>query len=150
MNDSNNNAQQALEQYKAKLTDLGNLGTRQSSMTMYYISIVSAIFGLLALKEGKVFEIEITMLITLCTVGILVCILWFLSLNYFRNLFRAKLSVLTQMETTLPFQTLAAESEIISKHKIKSWIRIERIVPIIFGLLFFVLIIIRVLKYWNI
>jgi hypothetical protein len=136
----------SLEQYKAKLADLGNLGNRHTSMTMYYVSIVSAIFGLLALKERAIADIETSILLVVCTVGLLICVLWFLSLSFFRNLFRAKLSVLKQMEATLPYQTFISESEIILKHKINSWMRIERIVPIIFGLLFFTLVIIRIAK----
>jgi len=140
---SNVTVDQTLEQYKAKLADLGNLGTRHTSMTMYYVSIVSAIFGLLALKERAFADIETSILLVVCTVGFLICVLWFLNISFFRNLFRVKLTVLTQMESTLPCQTFASEAEIIRNHKMNSWTRIELIVPIVFGFLFFALIIIR-------
>lgn len=137
---------QALEQYKAKLADLGNLGGRHTAMTTYYVTIVSALFGLLALKEHAIADIETSVLLVVCGVGFLVCVLWFFNLSFFRNLFRAKLTVLTQMEATLPYQTFAAESKIMLGQRINGWVRIERMVPIVFGLLFMALVVIRITK----
>lgn len=137
---------QALEQYTAKLADLGNLGARHTAMTTYYVSIVSALFGLLAVKGLALADLETSALLVVCGVGFLVCVLWFFNLSFFRNLFRAKLIVLTQMEATLPYQTFAAESEIMLGQRINGWVRIERMVPIVFGLLFMALVVIRLAK----
>ena len=43
-----------LEQYKAYLTDLGNVGTRYATANGFYVSIVSALLAILALaKKGE-------------------------------------------------------------------------------------------------
>ena len=127
---------QAIEQYKAKLSDLGNLGARQTSMTTYYVTIVSALIGLLALKERSLFEMEATALFMVCGAGLMICLLWFSSLNFFRSLFRAKLKVLEDIEEALPYQTFRKEFEAMRQSKFSRWLWIERFVPVVFGLFF--------------
>lgn len=77
-----------VEQYKAKLTDLGNLGTRQTAMTTYYVSILSALLGVLAFKDRKLVDIDPAIIIVICSGGILVSMLWLTGINFFRALFR--------------------------------------------------------------
>ncbi len=43
----------AVEQYKSKLSDLANLGTRLTAMTTYYVSLISAFLGVLAFKDPE-------------------------------------------------------------------------------------------------
>lgn len=137
---------QSIEQYKAKLSDLGNLGNRQASMTTYYVSIVSALLGLLAFKERSIADIDTTILSLVCVTGFLVCLLWFFSLTFFRSLFRAKLTVLTSIESSLPHQTFQQEFDIMRQSSIYSWIWIERLVPVVFGLLFFSIATVRIVR----
>lgn len=126
----------AIEQYKAKLSDLGNLGTRQSSMTTYYISIVSALIGLLALKEPALSQIDPAIVLMICGAGLLICLLWFFTVTYFRRLFYTKLSILESMERTLPYQTFAQEFTMLHPSQKHSWLWYERFIPVVFGLLF--------------
>lgn len=129
-----------IEQYKAKLTDLGNLGTRQTAMTTYYVSILSALFGVLAFKDRKLADIDSTVIIVICAGGILVSVLWFTGINFFRALFRAKLTTLANIEKSLPFQTFTAEFESMKTAGSGSWLRVERYVPLVFvGLFAFIL-----------
>lgn len=127
---------QSLEQYKAKLTDLGNLGSRQTAMTTYYVSIVSALLGVLAFKEKALAQIDVVVLLMVCGAGVTVCMLWFYSLTFFRSLFRAKLRVLEEIEQSLPHQTFRREFELMRQSGITSWIWIERFVPTVFALFF--------------
>jgi hypothetical protein len=138
---------QALEQYKAKLSDLGNLGGRQTAMTAYYVSIVTALFGVLAFKEKALSQIDSLVLFMVCGAGFLVCLLWFYSLTYFRGLFRAKLRVLEEIEESLPFQTFRKEFEQMRKSGLGSWIWIERFVPAVFALFFLGIMVTRVAQY---
>jgi hypothetical protein len=134
---------QAVEQYKAKLEDLGNLGTRQTAMTAYYVSIVSAILALLALKERSMADIDTSVLVVICGAGLLVSLLWFFSLRFFRALFKAKLTVLASMEKTLPYQTFESEFALIRQSGSRNWLWFERLIPIVFGLVFLVIAAIR-------
>lgn len=133
----------AIEQYKAKLSDLGNIGSRQTAMTTYYVSIVSALFGVLAFKDKSLAQIDTIVLFMVCGAGFLICILWFYSLSFFRSLFRAKLRVLEEIEQSLPFQTFKREFENLKSSGITSWIWIERMVPAVFAAFFLGVIAVR-------
>jgi hypothetical protein len=137
---------QALEQYKAKLSDLGNVGSRQTAMTTYYVSIVSALFGVLAFKEKSLSQIDTTVLFMVCGAGFLVCLLWFHSLTFFRGLFRAKLRMLEEMEESLPFQTFRKEFDQVRQSGLTGWIWIERFVPAVFALFFLGIVIARIIQ----
>ena len=132
------NPQLLIEQYKAKLTDLGNLGTRQTSMTTYYVSIVSALFGVLAFKDRALKDIDPYVVSFISGAGILVSLLWLHAVSFFRNLFRAKIQVLEFLEQSLPFQTFSLEFRKMKDSGARSWLTVERFVPAVF-LLFFVL-----------
>lgn len=135
---------QAVEQYKAKLSDLGNIGSRQTAMTTYYVSIISALFGVLAFKEKSLAQIDTIVLFMVCGAGTLICILWFHSLSFFRGLFRAKLRVLEEIEMSLPFQTFRKEFENMKSSGVTSWIWIEQMVPAVFAAFFLGVIAVRV------
>jgi hypothetical protein len=125
-----------LDQYKAYLSDLGNVGTRFTTMTAYYVSVISALVGLLALKEKAFTDIDSTVLYLVCDAGFTVSVLWSLNVNFFRHLFRAKLCVLSDMENRLPFQPFSAEYKTLRKARQKGWSRLERFVPLMFAALF--------------
>ena len=135
-----------IEQYKVKLMDLGNIGSRQASMTAYYASIVSALVGVFAFKDRSLSEIDLSVLIMICGAGFLVSVLWFASLTFFRALFRAKLQVLKDIEKTLPFHTFEQEFELMKKSGNASWLWIERLVPAVFALFFLSLLVVRMTR----
>lgn len=132
-----------MEQYKAKLTDLGNLGTRQTAMTTYYVSILSALLGVLAFKDRPLAAVDAAIIVAICVPGILVAALWFTGVCFFRNLFRAKISVLAKIEESLPVQTFRPEFEMMKPWGRRSWLNVERLVPIVFALIFASVIIAR-------
>ena len=135
-----------VEQYKAKLADLGNLGSRQASMTTYYVSILTALVGIFAFKDRSLADIDSTVLLMICGAGFLVACLWYSSLGFFRNLFRAKLCVLGEIERVMPFQTFEREFEAMKQHGNASWLWIERLVPMVFALFFLGLLVAKLLK----
>lgn len=125
-----------IEQYKAKLTDLGNLGTRQTAMTTYYVSILSALLGVLAFKDRKFADIEPVIILAITVPGVLVSLLWYTGISFFRGLFRAKIKVLEAIEKTLPYQTFETEFQMMKESGRGSWLYFERFVPIVFAVVF--------------
>jgi hypothetical protein len=125
-----------IEQYKAKLTDLGNLGVRQTTMSTYYVTIISAFLGVLAFKDRSLAQIDAAVIWAICAPGILVSTLWFTGVGFFRNLFRAKLQMLEKIEKALPFETFREEFETMKKHGRQGWLSAERYVPLVFALTF--------------
>lgn len=125
-----------IEQYKAKIADLGNLGVRHTAASASYVSIVSALLAVLALKEKALANVDAAIFEMVCGAGFGITILWWFALSFFRSLFRAKLKVLEQIEEVLPFQTFRTEFQLMRDSGSASWLWIERLVPILFGTCF--------------
>lgn len=112
-------------------------------MNTYYVSIVSALFGVLAFKEKSLAQIDTIVLFMVCGAGFLVCTLWFYSLSFFRMLFRAKMRVLEEIELSLPFQTFKREFDNMRSSGVAGWLWIERMVPAVFAAFFLAVIAVR-------
>jgi hypothetical protein len=88
-----------LEQYKAYIGDLGNIGSRHSAANTFYLTIVSALFGLLALTKPEAADgSNLIVRIGACLFGIFLCVVWSSTLRYFANLYHAKFDVLRAIE----------------------------------------------------
>jgi hypothetical protein len=132
-----------MEQYKAKLADLGNLGSRQATMTTYYVSIVSALLGVLAFKERALAAVDPVVVFLVGAGGLLVSVLWMSGVVFFRKLFKAKLSVIQAIELELPYRTFSAEFELRGR---RTWLTTEQWVPTVFAGLFILLL---VMRFWD-
>lgn len=103
-----------LEQYKAYLTDLGNIGTRYTTANGFYVSIISALLAILALtKKGEALErVDILLYIAVPIFACLLCLIWREGMIFYSALFKTKFDVLREMERQLPFKTFAREEEL--------------------------------------
>lgn len=84
----------------------------------------------------------------LASVGLLLCGAWFLLLKSYRDLNQAKFSVILRLEESLPIQLFAEEWANLKNDPVKRWRDryaefgdIERLVPLFFGLVYVVLIV---------
>jgi len=95
-----------VEQYKAYVSDLGALGTQFGSTQTFYLTIVSGLLALLALKEsGR----SVQELLTDVSVGVfllvaVICASWFITELRFDDIFAAKFRVLCHVERSYPAQ----------------------------------------------
>jgi|CZKK01.1.fsa_nt_gi hypothetical protein len=138
-----------MEQYKAYLADLGNIGTRYATVQGFYMSVISALLGLLALtdstKEGqKLFgTLPAPTLIVVCVFSSLLCVVWSLTISFYLKLFGAKISVLKQLEEYLPVACFELEYKKLTETKagrnpqLPSLLRVEKYVPFVL-IVFFV------------
>jgi hypothetical protein len=130
-----------MEQYKAYLADLGNIGTRYATVQGFYISVISGLLGILALtessKEGqKVFSaLPTPTLIIVCVFCCVLCGVWSLTISFYQKLFHAKIYVLKEVENYLPVNCFELEYEKLTEtktgHSTPSLLRIEKYVPIV-------------------
>ena len=127
---------QLLDLYKAYLADLSGIGSRLTSMTTYYTSIVTALVGVLAIKEKQIIQIDLYIVMAVCFSGCVVSMLWFSGISFFRALFRAKFYVISEMEKHLTYQPFTKESSKFLEYSNRGWLKLERFVPISFFLLF--------------
>jgi hypothetical protein len=92
--------QTILEQYKAYMGDLGNIGSRYATAQAFYASIVSGLLAVLAIKERSTVIADYVNWITVlvCILIAAICWLWHGTLKYYEGLFHAKFDLLRKME----------------------------------------------------
>jgi hypothetical protein len=150
-----------LEQYKAYLDDLGNIGTRYATVQGFYVSVISALLGILALTESskesaKLFgALPTPTLLVVCVFSSVLCVVWSLTISYYRKRFRAKIKVLRHIEAYLPVNCFEIEYEKLMetktehKKRLPQLLRIEKYVPLVLILFFIALFGIRLYGYFG-
>src|SRR5258708_9596446 len=85
-----------LEQYKALIGDVGNIGTRYATANGFYLSIVSALLGVVAFTEsGKpLAQVDLVLVLTVAAFAVVVWHVWVKTLAFYRGLFALKLQLL--------------------------------------------------------
>jgi hypothetical protein len=78
-------------------------------------------------------------------IGVVVSILWYQNINYFRNLNSAKFKVIHSIEKKLPVQMFKLEDDIFKKEKGKYSTQIEKWVPLLFALAYGIVLILPML-----
>jgi hypothetical protein len=102
---------QKIEQYKAYMQDVANIGSRHETARGFYLLTALLAFVALSGKDGPLNGIGANLFIVLSLGAIAICVLWLLHTLSFSALYRAKLGQLHKMEEKLPFQTFTAEFE---------------------------------------
>jgi len=107
-----------LDQYKQYAGDLGNIGTRYTAAQTFYFTLVSALIGLLALKDsgnvatvGTVAGYVNTKFVAVMLFVAAICYVWRETLLFYRVLFHAKFDILRQLEDKGLYTVYDAESE---------------------------------------
>ena len=119
-----------VEQYKAYLKDLGNIGSRQAQTTTWYVSILSALMVFIAYiaQSERLHLFAYASIAPSAVVGILLCVLWHFHARSYQYLYNAKFAVLREMErvelhehqqTALPFACYTLENELLDPKRIR-------------------------------
>lgn len=152
-----------MDQYKAYLADLGNIGTRYATVQGFYVSVISALLGILALTESSnassklLSKLPIPTLLVVCLFSIVLCCLWRATVRFYQKLFGAKIAVLREMENFLPFKCFTRErQELMSRRtpsdnakaktdhaRLPQLLRIEHNIPLVLIVFFIALFVIR-------
>jgi len=88
-----------VEQYKAYLADLSNVGMRYTSAQSFYFTMVSALFGVLAFKTDGGLDktlsptFAVVMLFVAC-----ICYVWRSTMTFYHAVFFKKLTVIKELE----------------------------------------------------
>jgi hypothetical protein len=136
---------QWLDQYKAYLADLGNVGSRYATANAFYLSVISALLGILALTESTKLlgMVPRSTLWVVCLFASVICIVWTRTLGFYRRLFAAKFQVIDQLEAHLPHACFANEYRFLQAKGATNLLRIDRFAPIVLMLFFIALAIVR-------
>lgn len=89
-----------IEQYKAYITDLGNVGSRYATANGFYVSTVSALLAILAFARPAEDRSVLGAIVRIVIPGVacLVCWIWRRTIIYYAALFQTKFTVLREME----------------------------------------------------
>lgn len=90
-----------VEQYKAYLQDLGNIGTRYATSNGFYLSVITALLGILSLtNRGQgLSDLQTILRLTVPAFAIELCFVWHQTVLFYRAIFDAKFRVLREIET---------------------------------------------------
>lgn len=129
-----------LEEYKLYVEMMDRVSARRINSSQFYISLLSALFGIAAvLIEKKVLSgSEEPFLLLISLLGLLLCFIWYININSYRYLNSLKFQVIQEMEQSLPFPCYAREWQILEKKRDRYWrlSKIEKYVPLVISLLY--------------
>jgi len=94
------NPASTLEQYKAYLQDLGNLGTRSTTSNSFFLSILSALLGLLTLMKPSegVSDLRTPLRVAVPLFALGLCCMWRQTIQFYDTMFKVKFDVLRELE----------------------------------------------------
>lgn len=136
-----------IEQYKAFIGDLGNIGSRHTQTNTLYVSIISALLVFLSLTEsGKALaNFDMAGQVAVSLLGIFLCLAWYFHVKSFGYLYKAKFDVLREMEQDLPYSCYKRELDFLDP-KFFRFTKLEGWLTLLLSLPFIVLLVHSLLK----
>jgi hypothetical protein len=128
-----------LEEYKLYVEMADRMSARRIQASQFYISLLSALFGVIAiLVEKRIFPgSEGSFLLLGSLLGLFLCFIWHVNINSYKQLNLLKFKVIEEMEVQLPFPCYAREWQIEKKTKqYQRLSKVEKYVPLSIALLY--------------
>jgi len=127
-----------LEQYKAYLADLQQIGGRLETSRSFMLSILTLLFVFLSLagKDGTFLKIAPQLTWIILSVAVVICFAWFLRIRTYNAIIKSKFTVLHEIEDGLPFKCFKREWELFSQQKPTFLTSIDSWIPIILAVAF--------------
>jgi hypothetical protein len=141
-----------LEQYKSLVGDVGNIGVRYATANGFYLSVLTALLGVIAyVGAGKpIGDMSYLVMFLVAAFGTVICWIWRETVSFFARLFYAKFELLKKLETELgvAVKVYTEEDELVywevktdsidKKIKLRrpGLIAREKMVPVCLGVLF--------------
>lgn len=134
---------QRLELYKLAVEMADRVSARRTGANAFFLTLhggLAAAVGILGQATSR--EVSVYLLLAPIS-GLALSAAWFLLLRSYRDLNRAKFTVITEMEEQLPVQVFAKEWEQLKKDPVEGWRAryaeqgtVERFVPAVFAVLY--------------
>jgi hypothetical protein len=127
------------------VTDLGNVGTQYATVQGFYVSVIAALISLFALAYSSkaLGKVQTPTLVVFCLFSFAMCVVWSLTIAYYRRLFRAKFAVLRALESHLAYSCYDVEYNLLKPSPFL--LRVEIAIPMILSLFFLALLIFELL-----
>ncbi len=126
-----------LEQYKLYVEMADRISIRRGQTNKFYISLLSGLLALLSIMIGTegFDDIRLTVLFAIGFLGTVLCLVWFININSYRQLNTAKFKIINKMEESLPYPCYDLEWKLLGQGKeSKKYLqltRVEKYIPII-------------------
>ena len=134
-----------IELYKLYVGMSDNLGTKRNQSNTFFITLISGIFlgYSFILDKNILSEHKYIIQFIVGFLGTILCILWSINIYSYKTLSKAKFQVIHELEESLSFAPFTKEWQIIKKNykNYKALSLTETIVPIIFLLAFFAILV---------
>jgi len=129
-----------LEQYRIYLHVFNTTSERRLKANEFYLAINTAIMGILGYFEIKGPAERPVVLVLVPFVGVAICYCWYRIIQSYRQLNKAKFSIIHSAEKKLPLSLFETEWELLGKMKDPKKYRplssIEKYIPVIFIVLY--------------
>lgn len=128
-----------LEQWKT-CVEMANSNTeKRNTANNVFITINSAILAIVT------FSLDYKSIL-LSIIGIVICALWIRTIRSYTQLSKAKYDIINEMEKYLPMRPHTYEWEKLQKDKYVGLTKIEKLLPIVFMILFLISILYPIIK----
>lgn len=132
-----------LEQYRIYLHIFNNTSDRRQKSNEFFLGLNAAIIGIIGYVETKTLPHASVVFILIPLVGIGICYSWYMMINSYKQLNRAKFKIIHSVEKKLPLSLFETEWNILGRGKDKRKYyplsQIEKNIPIMFIALYIVL-----------
>ena len=132
--------QLVVEQWKTCVEMANSNSEKRSNTNSIFITINTALIAILPFSLGMKG-------VVLSAVGIVICILWIRTINNYKKLSSVKYSIINEIEKQLPIAPFSAEwNRLKNEENYTDLTKTERVLPVVFIILFFLSILIPVVK----
>jgi len=147
-----NYGQHFLEQYKLYVEMADRISIRRENTNRLYIALLSALLAFFSLTLRLNISIFVDLratnsilFLSVSVLGIALCFLWYINIRSYRQLNTGKFKIILEMEKYLPFPCYGKEWEILGEgkesRKYLQLTRVEKYIPIILSIPYFLLLI---------
>ncbi|MBV9386848.1 MAG: hypothetical protein JOZ78_10520 [Chroococcidiopsidaceae cyanobacterium CP_BM_ER_R8_30] len=142
-----------LEQYKLYVEMTDNISARRNKMNSFYTSLLSGLLAFLSLTGEKAQiapQFRDIILLAVAILGMILCFLWYVNIQSYKQLNSGKFKVIYEMEQYLPFACYDKEWNILRKDKSHggylNHTRIEQYIPLALATVYLGLLIYSILS----
>lgn len=135
------------DQWKVAVGYVEAISTRRMSMNNFFMMALSVLLSgvLFGNKISHLNYVQYTIIAIITSlIGVVICRLWVKQLEYYRNLITVKYDIIRDLEQYLPAYVFTCENSLFygNNDQKKSLSRIEKYVPMVFGVAFLFIIVI--------
>lgn len=136
------------------------VSSRRMTANGFFLTLNSTLVTILGFMYGKLADDKRAVLIFMSAVGIVIALTWFFAIRSYKRLNKAKYQVINKIEDDLPYKVFADEWEILKRKDPddkdplgwrKRWVNfkdrytdltnIEAVVPMVFALIYFLILV---------